>query len=55
MVTPFPRRLCKNSSNAARSCLADGMERAETVWPEVTGAERLVCGIHGGCRGAGVC
>ncbi|KAG7217580.1 hypothetical protein INR49_021266, partial [Caranx melampygus] len=29
----------------ATSRLANGMERAETIWPEVTGADWLVCGI----------
>jgi len=50
-VTPFPRGLCNNSFKKATSRLADGMERAETIWPEVTGA-----GLwnHGGCGGAGV-
>lgn len=45
-VTPFPRGLCNNSSiktkekqkktEKAMSRLADGMEEAETIWPEVT-------------------
>lgn len=33
------------TAQKATSCLADGMERAETIWPEVTGADWLVCGI----------
>lgn len=54
-MTPFPRELCNDSSKKATSRLADGMERAETIGPEVAGADWPLCGVmadavEGGCR-----